>query len=244
MYLGIFAVPFFAEFFQIRNSCLFIGGRINCFQISHEFFQVFIGNIFRGIANLVDNALLNLSVWINRFDCLRKAGKAIHTGDQDILNAAVFQAVHYGKPELGTFIFADIHAQDIFYSGHIYAYSDINSSFYNTSLAADMIMDGIHEDYRINFFQRSFLPFFDQWKDFISNTADCGIGNIYIIELAHMTLDIRCGHALGIHGEDLFLHILGYSILVFFYDLRFKFTFTVSGNVDIHVAITGMHSLF
>ena len=48
---------------------------------------------------------------------------------------------------------------------------------------------------------------------------------------------------LGIHGDNLFFHVLSDRILIFFDDLRFKLTFSVSWNIDFHIAITGMHSL-
>ena len=45
--------------------------------------------------------------------------------------------------------------------------SNVDGTLYNTSFAADMVMDGIHEYNRIDFFQRAFLPFpLHTWKVF------------------------------------------------------------------------------
>ena len=56
-----------------------------------------------------------------------------------------------------------------------------------------------------------------------------------------MAFDIVCCHSLGIHGNDFFFHILCDCILIFFYDLRFKLTFPITWNIDIHITIGGMH---
>ena len=58
-----------------------------------------------------------------------------------------------------------------------------------------------------------------------------------------MAFDIIRGHSLGIHGDDLFFHILSDGILILFDDLRFKLTFPVSWDIDLHIAVTGMHGL-
>ena len=51
-------------------------------------------------------------------------------------------------------------------------------------------MDGIHENDRIDFLQRSFLPFFYDGKDLIRNPADGTVRNLDVIEFPHMAFDI------------------------------------------------------
>ena len=58
-----------------------------------------------------------------------------------------------------------------------------------------------------------------------------------------MALDIMGGHALSVHGEDLFLHVLGDGILIFFDHLRFVFPFSVPWDINLHVSIAGVHGL-
>ncbi len=43
---------------------------------------------------------------------------------------------------------------------HVNPYGDINRTFYNSAFITNMVMDGIHENDRIDFLQRPFLPFF------------------------------------------------------------------------------------
>ena len=106
-----------------------------------------------------------------------------------------------------------------------------------------MVMDGIHKNNRIGFFQGSFLPFFYDGKDLICDPANSAIRNLNVVQFTHVAFDIIRGHSLGIHGDDLFLHILSNGILILFDDLGFKLAFPVPGNVNFHVTIAGMHGL-
>lgn len=128
-------------------------------------------------------------------------------------------------------------------SFHVNPNGDINCAFYNPSFIAHMIMDGIHENHSINFFQWSFLPFFHNGKNLISDPADGAVRDFDVVQFTHMAFNIICGHSFGIHGDDLFLHVLSDGILVFLDNLRFKLAFPVPGDVDFHVSIAGMHCL-
>ena len=69
----------------------------------------------------------------------------------------------------------------IFFSAHVDTKSNVNRTFYDTSFAADMIVDRIHKYYSIHFFQRTFLPFFYNRQDFVCDPADCAVRNINIV---------------------------------------------------------------
>lgn len=88
---------------------------------------------------------------IDGFDCLWETCQAIYAGDQYLLHTAILQVVHDGKPEFCALVFPNVHAQNIFSAGHIDTDSNVNSSFHNTTFAAYMIMDRIHENNRIDF---------------------------------------------------------------------------------------------
>ena len=66
---------------------------IDPFQIGHKRLYLFIGYILCGIPNLMDDALLDLCLGENGFNCLGKACQAVYTCDQDILHASVLQTV-------------------------------------------------------------------------------------------------------------------------------------------------------
>ena len=108
----------------------------------------------------LDDTLLDLRIRENGFYRLGKACQAVYACDQDIFYATVLQSVQNGKPELCTLILPYIHAEHVFMPFHIDSDSDINRTFYNPAFITDMVMDGVHENDRIDFLQRPFLPFF------------------------------------------------------------------------------------
>ena len=48
-------------------------------------------------------------------------------------------------------------------SFHVDSDSDINRTFYNPAFVAYMVIDGIHESYRVDFFKRPFPAILSQW---------------------------------------------------------------------------------
>ena len=58
-----------------------------------------------------------------------------------------------------------------------------------------------------------------------------------------MALNIAGGHALGVHGQDLFLNVLADAGLTLFQHLRLKLTFPVPGNRNFHVSKAGPERL-
>ena len=120
----------------------------------------------------MNDALLYLCLWKYSFDCLWKSCQSIHTCDQNIFNATIFQPIDDRKPKFSTFIITHIHSKDFFFTIHVDPKSDINSTFYNSAFTSHMIVDCIHINNCIDFFQRSFLPFFYDRKDLICNPAD------------------------------------------------------------------------
>ena len=164
----------------------------------------------------MNDALLYLCLWKYSFDCLWKSCQSIHTCDQNIFNATIFQPIDDRKPKFSTFIITHIHSKDFFFTIHVDPKSDINSTFYNSAFTSHMIVDCIHINNCIDFFQRSFLPFFYDRKDLICNPADRTVWYINVVEFFHVRFNISGRHAFCIHGENLFLHVLGNSILIFF----------------------------
>ena len=84
----------------------------------------------------------------------------MRVGDENILHALVPQAVEHDRPDLGALVFVGPHAQNVFPPVQINAYGDIDRLLYDLPLAADMVVDGIQKDHRIDGFQRPLLPLF------------------------------------------------------------------------------------
>src|ERR1700730_5525013 len=75
---GIPGSPVSLQLIQASFSLFPGGSLIYSLQILHEGFGVLVGKIFMRVADLMDNAKLNFSLWINRFDGLRKALQIIN----------------------------------------------------------------------------------------------------------------------------------------------------------------------
>ena len=54
----------------------------------------------------MDDAPLNLGIWIDCNDRFSKPCKPVHTEEQHILNAAIFQVIQHSQPELASLISA------------------------------------------------------------------------------------------------------------------------------------------
>ena len=58
-----------------------------------------------------------------------------------------------------------------------------------------------------------------------------------------MLLDVTSGHALSVHGQDLFLNVLANTGLVFLQHLRLKFAFPVSRHRYLYITEAGSQRL-
>ena len=68
----IYSLPFITEQFQFIQGGFFCKSRIHKLQIRHELFDVFVGNKFCGVPDLMDDALLDLGLWVYRLYGLRE----------------------------------------------------------------------------------------------------------------------------------------------------------------------------
>ena len=146
----------------------------------------------------MDDAVLDFRFGKYGFNGSGKPGQIIRAGDENVLNSAVFQAVEYRCPIFGAFIFTDPHAQNVLPAVQINADGDIDRFLYDLPFAADMIVDGVHENHCVDAFQRPLLPFFRGGENLVRNTAYSRVRHLYAVDIPNMSLNIRCGHALGV----------------------------------------------
>ena len=169
---GIFLVPTVCEPIQSIQGGSFINSSINFFQISHKGLEILTAYIFAGISELVNDAVLNLRSGIYGLNRCRESRQVICTGDEDILYTAGFQSVKDGAPGFGTFIFTNLHTENIFFAVQIDSYGDVDGLLHDLTFAPDMVVNRIQKYHRINAFQRS-LPFFHDGKNLVCNSAYC-----------------------------------------------------------------------
>lgn len=92
--LGIFAVPVLRKSLQSIQSSLLVHGGIHGLQIGHESLQVFVRDIFAGIPQLVNNAVLNLRFRKYCVDGCIKASQIVCTCDENILSPPPHSSDH------------------------------------------------------------------------------------------------------------------------------------------------------
>ena len=74
---------------------------------------------------------------------------------------------------------------------------------------------------------------------FVRNTAHGRVRYLYAVDIPNVNRNIRCCHALGVHGQDLLLDVLTDAGLVFPQHLRLKFPLTIPGHGYLHIAEAG-----
>ena len=237
--LGIFIVPVLRESLQSVQSSLFVHCCIHGFQIGHESLQVFVRNVFAGIPQLVNHAVLNLRFREHRMDGCIETSQIVCTCDKNILYAPIPQTIQYGRPKLCALILADPHAQNIFATVQIKADGNVYCFLYNLPFTTNMVVDRIQKNYGIDRFQRPLLPFFRHRQDLIRDPAYRSVRHRQPVDILNMRLDVAGRHAFRIHVQDLLFDILTDAGLVLFQKLRFKFTPPVTGNRNLDLAETG-----
>ena len=66
---------------------MFIYRGIDCLQICYQDLQAIVGDVFAGVAPLVDDAILDFRFGEYRLDHSSQAGQIIRAGDENILYA-------------------------------------------------------------------------------------------------------------------------------------------------------------
>ena len=162
---------------------------INSFEIGHERLQILVRHIFARIAQLMNDAVLDIRLREHCIDCIGKPSQIVRTGNENVVDSTVFEAAENRRPVLGALIFSDPHAQNILTAFQINSNGDIHGLFYNLTFATDVIVDGIHENDGIGAFQGSLLPFPDDGQDLVRDSADGGIRYLYAVNVTDMSFD-------------------------------------------------------
>ena len=136
----VFSVPAFGKRIQSIQGGLFINRSVDCFQVSHQEFQVLVGDIFAGVAQLMNNAILNLRLRVYSINCVGKPSQIVRASDENILYSPVPQTVQDGSPEFSTFIFTNPHTENILFAIQIVSNGNVNGFLHNLPFAANMVM--------------------------------------------------------------------------------------------------------
>ena len=119
----------------------------------------------------MDNAELNLGIREYGLNSFREAFKAINTGDQDIFHTPVRKICQNLKPKIGPFMLGNVQAEHFLPAFDVYAQNCLYSLSHNFAVFADLVMNGIKPNNRINRCQRPGLPFFHRVDNLVRNGA-------------------------------------------------------------------------
>lgn len=78
-------------------------------------------------------------------------------------------------------------------------------------------------------------------RNFDNNLVEGTVRNLNIVQFPHMTYGIGGSHTFCVHGDDVFHHVLGGCVLIFFDYLRLEFPSTVMWDIQFHIAIADIH---
>ena len=101
-----------------------------------------------------------------------KPFEAVDDGDQDVLDATVFQLVHDAQPEFGTLILLEPEAEDFLGAVSAYAQRDMHRLVADQPFIPDLDPQRVKENQRIDLFERAGLPGCDLLKHRIGDGAD------------------------------------------------------------------------
>ncbi len=103
--LRVFFIPDACKLIQRHQRRFLCRGLIYRFQPAGDGFVILPRHEFQAVAHHMDDAELNMRLRVHAIYRFREAFQAVHEGDKDIVQAAIFQFRQYIQPELCTFIF-------------------------------------------------------------------------------------------------------------------------------------------
>lgn len=86
----------------------------------------------------------------------------------------------------------------------------------------------------------SWSPEYSDWQDFIYDPTYPAVRDLDAIKILHMAHYDARTHSLCVHRQDLFLHVLCDSVLLFLENLQFEFAVPVSWTMDLHITLVGV----
>jgi len=184
------------------------------FQRRRDGLSILVGNEVQAVAQQMDDAGLYGSFREDGGDRLRKALQAVDNGDQDILDAAIFQLVHDAQPELGALVLFEPHAENLLAAVVPNAERDMNRFVAHQAFIADLDPQGVEENQRIDRLERPGLPSRDFLQNRVGDHADQFRRDVDAIEFVQMPDDLPVAHAAGVH-RDHFVVEAGKAALVF-----------------------------
>jgi len=179
----------------------------------------------------MDKAALDLGLGVHGPDGFREAGQPIHSKNQHIVYAPVFELIEHAEPVLGGFALAKPDAEALLSSFQVDADHQVGGHVLDPAVHPELEEQRIHEHNGVNRLQRPVLTFLGLVDNGIGDAADRFGRDVVVVDFLDVVLDIAGAHPLGIHGKDEFLEA-AYVLVALLDDCRRKFGFSVPGHID------------
>lgn len=120
------------------------GGAINGLQVSGKGFAILPDDVLEAVADLMNDAALDFHLGKDRADGFLEAGETIHTSDEHVLHAPVFQVCDHAQPETGPLLaVADPMPQNVLVTLQIDRQDDVNGPIFDLVILAQLVVNGI-----------------------------------------------------------------------------------------------------
>src|SRR5690554_3014846 len=106
----------------------------------------------------MNDAVLDFSPGVKAFNRLREAFKAVDTGNQDVLDAAVMQIGEDAEPVMGAFLIGQVKTEQLLLALDIQAENGVNGLADIAAMLFDLVVNGIEPDNRIDGIQIALTP--------------------------------------------------------------------------------------
>jgi len=114
---------------------------------------------------------------------------------------AGLEVVHHPQPELGSFGVLDPDPQDLLLAVDADTDRQVGGLVLDRALVADLAHDGVEEDHRPHRIQRARLPLADLVEDGIGDLGDQVWGDVDLVDVEQVGLDVAHGHAVGVEAD-------------------------------------------
>jgi len=159
---GILSAPSLFKLLQFVQRRFFRRGFVDGLQRGGNLFNVFVRHVFDRVADLVNDAFLNLGLGVAGRNGLAEPVEVVDTRDENVLYAAVSQFIQHMQPEFRRFVLADPDAEHVLVTfqidadGHVGGFVDDGAILFHLEVDCVQEHDGIHR------LKRTILPLFDQ----------------------------------------------------------------------------------
>ena len=190
----------------------------------------------------MDDAPLQTAPGIHCLDGFHHTAQPIGAEQIYIQNAPAFEVIQHIQPKFAALVLADPDTQNVLPAVHSDTKNHIRCLGHIPVILFDLVVNGVHEDERIDVLQGTVLPGSDLRHDLFTDFCHQLRGNLHVVQLFDLLGDVPLAHAAGVQGQNLVLHAVCIAV-IFADDFRFIIALAVSGYLDVDLTQLGLDGL-